>query len=142
MVCILKQMCWRMCSWSLKAIHQHISKFEALLKTLSKSFKTPTFCKKILSLITLIYNKKYLFYRKKTWECIAKVFRKLYVKYKSNAMDSYGDITILKNFSQKCDRRTHTCEVLCPHHYRWLTKMAFDGVANLCFWAPIPIFIT
>ena len=39
------------------------------------------------------------------WECIAKVFRKLYVKYKSNAIYSYGDITILNNLNQKLDRR-------------------------------------
>ena len=29
----------------------------------------------------------------KTWECIANDFRKLYVNYKSNPIDSYGDAT-------------------------------------------------
>ena len=35
------------------------------------------------------------------WECIAKVFRKLYVKYKSNPMKTNGDISKQKNFNQK-----------------------------------------
>ena len=34
-------------------------------------------------------------------ECIANVFRTLYVKYKSNQMNTNGDISQQKNFNQK-----------------------------------------
>ena len=35
------------------------------------------------------------------WKCISKVFRKLYVKYKSNPMNSYVDISKQQNFNHK-----------------------------------------
>ena len=51
--------------WSLKAIQQHISKLEALWKTLTKSFKTPKFkCKTPKFTI-----KKYFFTKKELGMC-------------------------------------------------------------------------
>ena len=45
------------------------------------------------------------FVHKTHWECIVKVFRKLYMKYKINPMNSYWDITIQKNFNQKLQNK-------------------------------------
>ena len=125
------------CIENVKAIRWIVTEILPYKKTFTKNFKTPKFLK-ILSLKTLKMTIKNVFFPKNSWDCIVKVFRILYLQYQSNPMRSYWDITIqkqltiLKNFNQKCSRWTdrqtdspmdrRTCKVLCLHHYHGLTK--------------------
>ena len=83
----------KMFLWSLKATQKHISKLEAVVKTLTKSFKTTKFVKYIPSLKTPKMTVKKIY--KKTWECIVKVFGKLYVNDIINPMNSHTNFEFI-----------------------------------------------
>ena len=60
-----------------------------------------------------------IFFTKIPWACIANVFRKLYVKNKSNQMNTNWDISKQKNFNQKgtdgrSDGRTENSTTMSP----------------------------